>query len=123
MQQQMGMFDRLGSRGGHTESLAEGQQLQERFKSDEAEAVRRYILRIAYRVGEFHADDGARIHVTSPNMIGAQINALAKKGWLEKKNRHGEVEHRKAKAKASHGRASYVWRLTDAGRRVAERLV
>lgn len=115
---------RLGSRGGTTESLEEGQALQQQHKLAEADVVRRFILRIAYGNGEFHADDAAALDVTSPNLVGAQVNALAKKGLLEKKNRQGIIEHRKAKAKASHGRASYVWRLTQpAGWDAARKLV
>lgn len=125
MDQQLSMWggeDRLGSRGGVTRSLEEGQALIEDHKADEARFVRESILRVALRSGEVHADDLSGLEVSSPNVIGAQINALARSRLLEKLNRRGAVEHRKARAKASHGRASYVWRLTDKGRRQAERL-
>jgi len=107
---------RLGVRGGTTDSLAEAQQLQGDFKAQEAERIRRMILLVAADLGEFHADHAASWEVSEPNVIGAQVNALARMGLLEKRNRAGEVEHRKASATASHGRASYVWRLSAKGR-------
>lgn len=112
---------RLGVRGGTTESLAEGQQLQGDFKPAEAERVKRMILFVAADLGEFHADHAATWEVSEPNIIGSQVNALARAGLLEKRNRVGAVEHRKARARAAHGRASYVWRLTAKGRSFVER--
>ena len=106
---------RLGTRGGTTETLEDGQMRLEAARADSAPRIRSAILRVALNKGEFHADDAAAWPVSQPNQIGAQVNALAKMGMLEKRNRQGVVEHRKAKAKASHGRASYVWRLTAKG--------
>lgn len=114
---------RLGSRGGSTESLEEGQALMEQHKVTESEVVRRFILRTAYGKAEFHADDAADLDTTSPNLIGAQVNALAKLGLLEKLNKQGQPEHRKGTSKASHGRASYVWRLTQRGYDEARKLI
>jgi hypothetical protein len=110
---------RLGHRGGTTRTLEEAQSLLEGARSDDSERIRSAILRTALQRGEFHADHSARWPVSQPNQIGAQVNALARMGLLEKRNRHGEVEHRKAQAEASHGRASYVWRLTTKGEVVA----
>lgn len=109
------MTDRLGSRGGTTATLEEGQARLETARADDAPRIRSAILRTALHRGEFHADDAADWPVSQPNQIGAQVNALAKMGLLEKLNANGEPEHRKARAKASHGRASYVWRLTGKG--------
>lgn len=107
---------RLGVRGGSTASLAEGMNLIDANKAVEAERVKLAIMRHAWAAGEFHADDAADWQVSEPNIIGAQVNALARGGLIEKLNRHGAAEHRKGAAKAAHGRASYVWRLTERGR-------
>lgn len=115
-----GQTERLGSRGGTTESLPEGQQRLEQARADSAERIRKAILRAADYYGEFHADMAADWPIVQPNQIGAQVNALAKMGMLVKRNKFGNIEHRKAKAKASHGRASYVWSLTAKGKAAAE---
>jgi predicted ArsR family transcriptional regulator len=114
------MTGRLGSRGGTTATLEEGQARLEESLQDDSERIRSAILRSAFVRGEFHADQAAEWPIRQANQIGAQVNALARMGLLEKLNRDGELEHRKAKAKASHGRASYVWRLTAKGRKAAE---
>lgn len=121
MSEQPDLFSqpRLGSRGGSTSTLEEGQERLEQARADSAERIRSAILRAALKHDEFHADHAAKWPVSQPNQIGAQVNALAKLRLLEKKNKDGVVEHRKAKAKASHGRASYVWRLTEKGREAA----
>lgn len=115
-----GTADRQGIRGGTTESLEEAQGLYDAHRHNEKEQLRAFILRVAYAKGEVHADDCADLDLSSVNMIGAQINALAKSGLLQKLNARGAPEHRKARAKASHGRASYVWSLTMKGEKVVE---
>lgn len=93
------------------------------FRVAEYGWVRARIVLLALRAGEFHAEQMAEIQLPQPNMIGAAVNALATWGVLEKKNRRGEQEHRSGSNPASHGRASYVWRLTDPrGRQFAARM-
>lgn len=99
-----------GVRGGITRSLEEGQVLIEAFKPQEASAIRSLILDVAREHGEVHADQ-----IPCPgNVVGAQFNALARSGRLEKLNRHGQLEHRASAKPDSHGRRSYVWRLSPA---------
>lgn len=115
---------RVGQRGGHQPalSLADVQQLFTTWRSREYGWVRAHILLQAAEAGEWHCDDTADWDLAQPNVIGAAVNALAKGGLLEKRNRHGEVEHRRGSAAAAHGRASYVWRATERGKQVARKL-
>lgn len=115
-------MNRLGMRGGTTGSFGEAQGRMEGSRRDDPARVRSAILRAALKYDEFHADHAANWPLHEPNQIGAQVNALANMGLLEKRNRHGNVEHRAARAAASHGRHSYVWRLTGPGRTAALRV-
>lgn len=117
-------MSREGLRGGHRPalSLADVQALFAAWKTREYGWVRAHILLQAAEAGEFHADDTAEWELAQPNVIGAAVNALAKAQLLEKRNRQGEVEHRRGSSAAAHGRASYVWRATPSGLHVARQL-
>jgi hypothetical protein len=118
------MSDRSGFRGGSVPpiTLSEVQALFETWRASEYGYVRALILLTAAERGEFHADDLAHLALPQPNVIGAAVNALARAHLLEKRNRSGEIEHRKGAAEAAHARASYVWRATPAGIIAARRL-
>jgi hypothetical protein len=118
-------IQRAGSRGGPQPpmTLAIAQSLFETWRKHEYGWVRAHIIETAGRRGEYHADNSAELQVAEPNVIGAAVNALAKSGLIEKLNAEGRMEHRRARAAASHARASYVWRLTSKGERLYHHLV
>jgi hypothetical protein len=74
------------------------------------------ILKIATERGEFHGDYLADVKLKERNIIGAVVNAMVRAGILVSTG-----EHRRGTSDASHGRRSYVYRLTDGGRTLAER--
>lgn len=78
----------------------------------ESKQLRRMILRLAAEYGgEFHGDMLTRVAISERNMIGAQVSALVRAGYLE------PTGHRRRSANpASHGRKSDVYRLTAKGR-------
>lgn len=117
-------MSRVATRGGSVPplTLEMAQHFFDVFKAFRYGWVRARIIMLANDHGEFHADMVADLALPEPNMIGAAVNALAKWGLLEKLNRHGEVEHRRGASPASHGRSSYVWRLTSNGRSLASRM-
>jgi len=105
-----------GSRGGPLPplTLEEAQALFGHWKRDEYGWLRTTIVRLAYRHDEFHADYIAAQELTERNMIGAVVNGLCRMGFLTSTG-----EHRKGRSAASHGRRSYVYRLTERGMALA----
>lgn len=111
----------IGSGRAPVMTLAEATALFERWKSHEFGWVRARILTLARIHGEYHGDMIAGIEVSSPNIIGAAMNALANQGLIEKLNREGEVDHRMS-AIPTNRRKSHVWRLTTKGKVAAAHL-
>lgn len=101
-----------GSRGGSLPpmTLAHAQSLFEHWRRDEWGWLRTAIIRIAHQRGEFHADYIAEQQLSERNMIGAAVQALCKQGFL-----YSTGEHRRGGSSVSHGRRSYVYKLTERG--------
>src|SRR3954447_9753041 len=101
-----------GSRGGSLPPLTLDQavSLFRQWRNDEWGWLKTDILRIAYRRGEFHADYIAGQKLSERNMIGAAVNTLCRQGFL-----YSTGEHRRGKSTVSHGRRSYVYKLTQRG--------
>jgi len=107
----------LGSRGGTTISVEMAHALFERWKTEEYAWLKARILLIAKKHGEYHADYMATVEMTQRNLIGASVRALVASGLIASTG-----EHRTGQTVASHGRRSYVYRLTGSGEvMVAER--
>jgi hypothetical protein len=106
---------REGTRGGTVATLDEAQTLFATWRGESYGWLQAHILRLAVQRGEYHADMTAHLELPEANLIGAAVNALAKRGLIEKLNRDGLPEHRAATSNASHGRGSWVWRPTLRG--------
>jgi hypothetical protein len=91
-------------------TLAQAQSLFEHWRRDEWGWLRTAILRIARERGEFHADYIAAQQLSERNMIGAAVQTLCKQGFL-----YSTGEHRRGGSSVSHGRRSYVYKLTQRG--------
>jgi hypothetical protein len=101
-----------GSRGGSLPPLTldQARSLFEHWRRDEWGWLRTAIIRIAHQRGEFHADYIAEQQLSERNMIGAAVQALCKQGLL-----YSTGEHRRGGSSVSHGRRSYVYKLTQRG--------
>lgn len=108
-----------GTRGGHLPplTLEQAQSLFRTWRKDEWGLTCIRIVRIAAVYEEYHGDYLAEELVTERNIIGAAVNALVKQGFLASTG-----EHRKGRSPASHGRRSYVYRLTWRGKQLARAL-
>src|SRR5690606_30729832 len=73
------------------------------------------IVRCALTHGEYHADHAADWQMSTRNMIGIAIRHLVRNGVIEPTG-----EHRPGSSTQAHRRRSYVYQLTDLGRRAAE---
>jgi hypothetical protein len=69
---------------------------------------------IAKTYGEFHSDYITGQQISERNIIGSAVNALVRQGYLTSTG-----EHRKGRSSASHGRRSYVYKLTWRGKQLA----
>lgn len=105
-----------GTRGGSLPplTLEQAQGLFAHWRRDEWGWLRTVIIRIAAKHDEFHADYIAEQQLSERNMIGAAVNALCNQGFLVSTG-----EHRKGSSKVSHGRRSYVYKLTERGRNLS----
>jgi uncharacterized low-complexity protein len=104
-----------GQRGGTTVSFEEAGALFQMWRAETWGWLKARIVVIARRRGEFHGDDLAGVELGERNIIGAVVNALVTSGWLESTG-----EHRAGRSAASHGRRSYVYRLTERGEQLAD---
>lgn len=104
-----------GSRGGTTASLKEAERLYWKWRRDEYGWLSLRVLEIAYRTGEFHGDALEDVKLKERSIVGAVVNGLVRSSLLETTG-----EHRRSRTEASHGRRSYVYRLTPRGRSVIQ---
>jgi hypothetical protein len=106
-----------GTRGGPLppSTLEEAQDRFGTWREEEYGWVKNRILELALTHGEFHADQLAEQPFAQRNVIGAAVNALVCAGLLVSTG-----EHRKGTSPAAHGRKSYVYCLTGAGRHQME---
>lgn len=92
--------------------MTKARRLFETWRSDEFGYLKRRILSHAMRYGSVHSDDVSQEALDGHrNMIGAAFNALRGAALIQSTG-----EHRRSNIASTHGRRSYVYRLTDKGR-------
>jgi hypothetical protein len=108
-----------GRRGGRVPpfTVEEAEAVFRSWKGDEFERISRAILATALDRGEFHSEVLVGEPLSQPNVIGAATNSLQRRGLIER----GSPAERRVSSETSR-RKSDVWRLTYAGREVAEDL-
>lgn len=113
------MSSSAGSRGGPKPPMTKerAMRLYETWRADEYGGVKAEILRIACEKGEVHGDDVAHLALGERNIVGIAFNSLRGSNLLQSTG-----EHRVSKNPASHGRRSYVYRPTQEGRMLHEKL-
>lgn len=110
----------VGTRGGPTPPMSVDRALEliETWRPYELRRCKEMILVTALIADEFHSDALADVVFDERNVVGVAIRALVQSRMIVSTG-----EHRKGKSAASHGRRSYVYRLTERGREDAEKLL